>query len=87
MDEAATSINDGALGYTGPGIAPRLIDWPATYHDYGAGFGFMDGHAEIHSWQTFAMTPPVPIQIVSASPTNADVVWLAEHGTARVKKP
>ncbi len=83
LDEASDSINDPVFAFTGPGEPIRIFDWPATYHDFGAGFGFMDGHAEIHSWQTSVMITPNPVTVISFT-TNIDHAWLSGHGTARI---
>jgi type II secretory pathway pseudopilin PulG len=82
LDEHPDSINDAAFGTMGPtltGTGYHWIDWPATYHDKAGGFGFMDGHGEIHAWISpgTLVSPPTP----NAQP---DLAWLAAHVTARI---
>jgi prepilin-type N-terminal cleavage/methylation domain-containing protein/prepilin-type processing-associated H-X9-DG protein len=51
-DEHPDSINDALLGVAIPGtmVETTWIDVPADYHNGACGFGFADGHAEIHKW-------------------------------------
>lgn len=41
---AAITRTDSSL----PGA--RLVDFPATYHNFASSFSFADGHAEVHKW-------------------------------------
>ena len=52
VDEHPDSINDSLLAVAVPGTAAQTtwIDVPADYHNGACGFGFADGHAEIHKW-------------------------------------
>ncbi len=82
LDEHQASINDGEFvtqmdGYPDPNSA-TIIDLPASYHMGGAGFGFADGHGEVHKWRDRRTTPPVP-QFSFRTPNNADVLWLQTH--------
>lgn len=52
MDENPYSINDGSM-FVSPYATngqTYLEDFPSTNHNYGAGIGFVDGHAIIHTW-------------------------------------
>jgi prepilin-type processing-associated H-X9-DG protein len=89
LDEDPYSINDGSFGNVGPYPGHQVykwMDWPATYHDYGANFAFGDGHAETHTWQD----PRTQVQngnvAQSTQPGNPDIVWLAEHTTALIRQ-
>jgi prepilin-type processing-associated H-X9-DG protein len=88
MDESPYSINDGFMtGYpppVSPG-APNLIwvDYPATYHNGGAGISFCDGHAQIKKWTdpvVLNMKSPTPVNM-PATPGNADLPWLQALST------
>jgi len=48
LDEDANQLNDAAfaVGMDKPG----WIDYPGTYHNFGCGFAFADGHSETHRW-------------------------------------
>jgi prepilin-type N-terminal cleavage/methylation domain-containing protein/prepilin-type processing-associated H-X9-DG protein len=85
LDERPDSINDGYFvvqmnGY--PNSAPPyLVDYPASYHDGGAGFAFADGHSEIHKWRDPRTMPPpsTELQLNVTSPDNPDVTWMQHH--------
>jgi prepilin-type processing-associated H-X9-DG protein len=49
LDEDADSLNDG--GFAMGMVSAVWIDWPGTYHNFGAGFAFADGHSEIQKWR------------------------------------
>ena len=48
VDEHHLRINDAAFAVSM--AVDRWVDWVATYHHNGAGFGFIDGHGEMHRW-------------------------------------
>jgi prepilin-type N-terminal cleavage/methylation domain-containing protein/prepilin-type processing-associated H-X9-DG protein len=52
VDEHPDSINDSTLAVAIAGTMAETtwIDVPADYHNGACGFGFADGHAEIHKW-------------------------------------
>lgn len=82
IDEHPASINDGAfaVSMTRP---EKIIDWPGVQHDFGAGAGFADGHAEIHKWKDARTRPTSSLDIVIQS-GNVDVRWLLDHTTAKL---
>jgi len=82
LDEHPDSMNDSGFACIGPRLSGpyNWIDWPATYHNKAGGFGFADGHGEIHSW-VGAGTLVSPPSAASAQP---DLHWLATHVTAFV---
>ena len=47
MDENPDTINDGSMAVC---MQPWLIDYPAHYHNGGAGISYADGHSEVHKW-------------------------------------
>ncbi len=94
IEEAACSINDGALavdlnGFT-PGSGSEMIaDFPAVNHGgKSSGMSFADGHSEIHTWFGYTITHcPVDLNVSNGgnhAPTPAgdsagDVDWWAAH--------
>jgi len=89
VDENPDSINDAAWAVQMP-VGPTsttFIDWPAKTHGNATGFGFVDGHAEIHHWvRPFAVarTTYVSLQAPPASASNPDVWWVASRASARL---
>ena len=83
------SINDGffvvwMFGY--PTLSsPKMVDYPASYHNNAAGFSFADGHSEIHKWLDKRTTPAVRhngnIALNVPQPNNLDVKWMQDHTT------
>jgi prepilin-type processing-associated H-X9-DG protein len=86
LDEREESINDGAF-FTNPDTAWSLIDYPAAYHDQGAGFAFADGHSQIHRWLDRRTAPIlIPGQAPPFNtifPGDVDITWLQQHATSR----
>ena len=86
LDEREESINDGCF-FTNPDTAWNLIDYPAAYHNRGAGFAFADGHAEIHRWMDPRTAPVLRLgQILPFNvtyPGDVDINWLQQHATSR----
>lgn len=92
-DEHADSINDGFMifamnpGCTAGKGGQGFLDGPAGYHDGACGFGFADGHAEIHKWLEYLQYwPPVrqdawTNDIIEPS-TGPDVRWMLQHTSA-----
>ena len=55
VDENPYSIDDGYMSIYAPTVpptAPNLtwVEYPASYHNGGAGISFCDGHAQIRKW-------------------------------------
>ena len=96
LDEHPDSLNDGAFASACTGNQPAdppssstIIDFPANYHNQGAGLSLADGHADIHRW-TGTKVGRAPItytgQIalnVSAGDSWVDMHWLAQNTTVR----
>jgi prepilin-type N-terminal cleavage/methylation domain-containing protein/prepilin-type processing-associated H-X9-DG protein len=97
LDEHPNSIDDEVF-YVDPadtnGIG-TLTELPSSLHNLAGTVSYCDGHAEIHKWQTTAMTPPVKAQVgvqvipnyqqVPMFPYNADFAWLAQKTPIVVK--
>ena len=89
-DEDPYSINDGGLAVACDPNQIRWVDYLSTYHNWGCGLSFCDGHAEIHKWRgtslrirSKAAGPAAP----NWSPTSADYAdwnWAQQHTSIRV---
>ncbi len=79
LDEDAYSLNDAAFAMTM--VSSTFLDGPGTYHNFGCGIAFADGHSEIHHWKD----PRTKWTGGAAfySPSNPDVAWLQERTSAR----
>lgn len=83
-DENPGSINDGYLEVSTS--TPAFPDTPAAYLGGACGFGFADGHAEMHIWVTSVLTG-IPLSMdydahspqVTGGPNNADWQWFQQH--------
>ena len=95
LDEREDSINDAfyvvqMAGYPDKQTQDILVDVPAAYHNGSGGFSFADGHSETRKWQDPKSTPPLKKGVAGAynniaSPNSADVYWLQDHATRRIK--
>lgn len=100
LDEREDCINWGNYlqdmsGYaepSNPGAYEFSEDMPAFYHNNGAGFAFVDGHAEIHHWMDRATYPPLgnistaPGAVTGPAapnplhlPRDPDVYWIMDR--------
>lgn len=83
LDEAPISLNDGNFGMSmRAGEQAEWIDWPATHHDFGAGFAFADGHAELRAWEDPRTRIPDPPRWRVPVPNSPDVAWLQARTSA-----
>jgi prepilin-type N-terminal cleavage/methylation domain-containing protein/prepilin-type processing-associated H-X9-DG protein len=94
VDEHPDSINDCGLGFQMPQTMAETgwVDFPADYHNGACGFGFADGHAEIHKWLDPRSLFPIKYTGYLAAgahplpqPNNQDIWWMALRTSARVK--
>jgi len=83
VDEQADSINDGWL-VTNPNSLTSWEDLPASYHGGSGGYGFADGHSEIHKWKDASTVIPVKMfQHNSFSPAGPnDLPWHLQRSSA-----
>jgi prepilin-type N-terminal cleavage/methylation domain-containing protein/prepilin-type processing-associated H-X9-DG protein len=87
VDESPYSINDACLGVCADPTQAKIVDWPATTHGGACGFGFCDGHAEIHKWKSGSMTLTGPANTQSVPPGTlwyTDWLWLSSHASIRM---
>ena len=97
VDEHPDSINDCGLGVQMPTVIGNLketswVDVPANYHNDACGFGFADGHAEIHKWQDPRSYFPIQYNDYLYNgvhplyqQNNLDIIWLGQHTSAKAK--
>jgi prepilin-type N-terminal cleavage/methylation domain-containing protein/prepilin-type processing-associated H-X9-DG protein len=90
-DEHPDSINDGWL-ISIPGSSQFQSvgyweDLPASYHNGGCGFGFADGHADIHKWLSAKTVQPVRKVAIIGTITDSnpvDILWMIQHSSAPI---
>jgi prepilin-type N-terminal cleavage/methylation domain-containing protein/prepilin-type processing-associated H-X9-DG protein len=85
VDEHADSINDSFIMFDMNG--PEFADGPAAYHNGACGFGFVDGHAEIHKWMQLQYWPAVQEKAwegINEKPTGPDCQWMFQHTAAHL---
>jgi prepilin-type N-terminal cleavage/methylation domain-containing protein len=99
LEENMCSLNDGYLQvnnaygatvgtYSGQATFP---DVPGSYHKWGCGISFADGHSEIHKWLTAVLKIPVVLghtqnNVVAGNPTGSnagDWQWFTSHCAAQ----
>jgi prepilin-type N-terminal cleavage/methylation domain-containing protein/prepilin-type processing-associated H-X9-DG protein len=76
LDENPESLNDGWFEYLLDGTG--VNDRPAVNHGNYSSFSYVDGHAQLHKWQDKFLK-------LNTSGQGADTMWLAQHGTYKVK--
>jgi prepilin-type N-terminal cleavage/methylation domain-containing protein len=83
-EEHPDSINDAAMANQmsgSPGdLAPRIIDYPASFHGGAGVFAIADGHCVSHKWLGLTIKPPITgnkLPLGNNSPQPVD------SGTAR----
>ncbi len=86
LDERPESLNDGYFVVEMNGYNPNqltsaeLVDYPGISHNGACGFGFADGHAEIHKWVDAVLNAPLPPVTKTYPAAQAkDVRWLQDH--------
>ena len=87
LDEKPATINDGYFEVVMAQMTPVSIfmdDNPSQVHDGACGFGFADGHSEVHKWKGPAFRSPISSAGVPYTRPSADfndAYWLAQHTT------
>jgi prepilin-type N-terminal cleavage/methylation domain-containing protein/prepilin-type processing-associated H-X9-DG protein len=83
LDECPDSINDGLFE-----VHMNVSYWydvPTSVHGGGCGFGFADGHAEVHQW--LDANSKFPVEKVNPCPAYFqkapdDLTWITNRATA-----
>ena len=87
LDEKPISINDE---YFEVKMSPptstsvTINDWPSQVHGGACGFGFADGHSEIHKWKGPTMASATAVGSATFTSPSADFndgYWLTSHAT------
>jgi prepilin-type N-terminal cleavage/methylation domain-containing protein len=91
-EESMLSLQDG-FWQVFSGATYSFPDVPGSYHRWGGGMGFADGHAEIHAWKT----KDIQIEVTqnarrSSIPAtggiaNVDLLWLWRHAGTKLTAP
>jgi len=85
IDENPDSINDAAFAVdpSYSRTAACFVDGPTLLHNGGCGFGFADGHAEVHKWRdprtfgpNFQTHYRNDYDACYPTPNSQDVAWL-----------
>jgi prepilin-type processing-associated H-X9-DG protein len=80
-DEHPNSIDDGSF-FVNPNQTNAWVSLPAARHKGAGGFGFADGHSEIHKWvdagtiQPMIPNGPKPSVLVARGERGADLAWV-----------
>jgi len=91
IDEDPDTINDASFAFQMPnGSTTKWIDMPAKLHAGGGGFGFVDGHAEIHAWNnpqaidttTYSSDPQKTGIGAAQINNNNDIYWMGSRTSA-----
>ena len=87
VDEKPLSINDGyfevKMAQSSP-VSITMNDWPSQVHGGACGFGFADGHSEVHKWKGPTMNSATAVGAATftrPSPDFNDAYWLTYHTT------
>jgi prepilin-type N-terminal cleavage/methylation domain-containing protein len=79
-DEDSTGLNDAAFAFEM--ASPKWIDLPGTYHDYGCGFAYADGHSETHRWKYRGTK--VRKTTITNPDDKQDWLWMRERTSANI---
>ena len=81
MDEDVKDLNDAAFAF---GMArPVWYDVPGSYHDFGAGFAFADGHSQTRRWALRAEKHGWGFHIKDPADVQ-DWLWMRERTSADI---
>ena len=79
VDEDPIGLNDAAFAVDM--VNETWRDAPGSFHNFGCGFAFADGHSETHQWQYHARKE---IGDITDPKDEADWQWLTAHTSAKV---
>ncbi len=81
IDEDYSDLNDAAFAY---GMEkPIWYDAPGTYHNFGCGFAFADGHSETHQWKYQAEKKGKGARITDPN-DRLDWLWMRNRTSANI---
>ncbi len=84
MDEDAKDLDDAAFAF---GMeSPIWYDVPGSYHDFGAGFAFADGHSETHKWKYRASKVGWGTAVANDA-DQQDWLWMRDRTSAPANGP
>lgn len=81
LDEDSSGLNDGAFAFGM--VEPTWIDLPGSYHNFGAGFAFADGHSETHKWLYRGPKTATGVPTDDSKDVQ-DWLWMRERTSAHV---
>jgi prepilin-type N-terminal cleavage/methylation domain-containing protein/prepilin-type processing-associated H-X9-DG protein len=87
LDEKPLSINDEYFEVKMAQASLTSIvmnDWPSQVHGGACGFGFADGHSEVHKWKGPSLSSATAVGSVTFAKPSADFndgYWLTSHTT------
>jgi prepilin-type N-terminal cleavage/methylation domain-containing protein/prepilin-type processing-associated H-X9-DG protein len=86
VDEKPSSIDDGLFEVIMSELGASIDDqnFPSQVHNNACGFGFADGHAEIHKWVgPLFQSPasPTGTTVFPNTPDYTDASWIVSHTT------
>lgn len=93
LEENMCTLQDGYLEVNDNANSAIFPDCPGSYHTWGCGLNYADGHAEIHRWQTACLQIPIKfgygypmagdgITASPGGPRNLDLQWWIQHTAA-----
>jgi prepilin-type N-terminal cleavage/methylation domain-containing protein/prepilin-type processing-associated H-X9-DG protein len=77
LDEDVRGINDAAFAFSMS--SATWVDLPGTYHNFGCGFAFADGHSEAHKWRNGGLKQRGSI---TSPPDRQDWLWMRDRTSA-----
>jgi prepilin-type N-terminal cleavage/methylation domain-containing protein len=88
LDEKPTSINDGYFECLMGGDTPTTVyvqDDPSQVHGGSCGFGYSDGHSELHKWTSSSFLASAYFNGSFSRGTGeyTDETWLQSHTTSQ----
>jgi prepilin-type processing-associated H-X9-DG protein len=90
LDERPESLNDGYFvvemnGYSQTQMGSgELVDYPGVAHNGACGFGFADGHSEVHKWTDAALSAPLPPTTKTyPAAQSKDIRWMQDRSSHR----
>ena len=90
LEENMCNLQDGYLQVSD--YEPKFPDVPGSYHHWGCGMSYADGHSEIHTWVTptlkILVTYNMPVQnnitATPGGPRNTDWDWWTNHTSYQI---